>query len=76
MGGGEGRRRRDRVCVCARARARRREDIRRTQNNYKSNTLEKRKDLWFLTLYGVPDHPEKLIKAIDFSRKQQNSKHI
>lgn len=47
------------------------------QKNPKSNVLEKRKDLWFLTPYGVTDHLENLIKATTFPEKnpknQKNS---
>lgn len=52
------------VCVCVGGRT-----LRRMQKNPKSNVLEKRKDLWFLTLYGVTDHLENLIKATTFPEK-------
>lgn len=46
------------------------EDTGGMQKNHKGKRLEGRKDFWFLSFYGVTDHPENLLKAMDFSRKK------
>lgn len=64
------------MCACARECVWRQEDAKENtaQKNHRGGALEKRTDLWFLTFYGVTDHSEGLMKAMDFSRKQNKTK--
>ena len=64
------------VCVCVCVCVCRQEDTKENtmQKNHRDHTLEKRKDLWFLTFCGDTDHSEDLMKGMDFSRKTKTKR--